>query len=417
MNEKDTFLKVLFLNNYLYPRGGSEKVMFEEMRLLDQAGEATAAFSRAHEKNLPSVFHRFFPPQMETERMSLSPQSLLAVKELIYSHAARSGFAEVINRTRPDIIHAHNVYGRLTTSTLDEAQARGIPVVMTLHDLKLLCPSYLMLNHGQVCERCKGGLYHKAVLSRCHKNSYLATMVYAFEAWFNNSFQKYDSISFFIAPSRFLRNKCIDYGWPADRIVHVPNFIDTCSLQPSFDPGKYLLYLGRLSPEKGVETLLKALSGGSTDCQLLVAGEGPERARLETFALEHNLNVRFTGHLSGQRLHDALANAKSIVMPSECYENAPLSLLEAFAHGKPVVGSRLGGISEMIDDGVDGFLFEPGSVEALRETIEHLLALPSQSIVAMGRSAREKVGREYSAENHYKNLTRVYSMAMGGACV
>jgi len=409
-------VKVLFLNNFNYLRGGSEKVMFEEMGLLRQAGHEVAVFSRTHHKNEPAEFQKFFPPHIETERLSPTMRSLGVVKELIYSKAARKGVGEVLKRFRPEIVHAHNIYGRLSLSVLDELRAAGIPVIMTLHDLKLLCPSYLMLNRGKVCERCRGGRFYQAVLARCHKKSLPASLVYAFESYINHSKGKYCSVAQFITPSRFLRDKCIEYGWAAEKISHIHNFLPLNPVSGMKGDNGYLLYIGRLSREKGIGTLLEAYRGLSPAPPLKIVGDGPERPSLEKHARELGLPVSFAGYLSGTDLDNAVAGARGVVMPSEWYENAPLSLLESFAAGKPVIGARIGGIPEMIEDDVNGYLFEPGNSEALRCKIEAFVDMPAARLREMGEAARRKVETVYSAESHYEKLMNVYEKAMGSSC-
>jgi glycosyltransferase involved in cell wall biosynthesis len=401
-------VKILFLNNFNYLRGGSEKVFFDEMTLLKEAGHQVAVYAREHEKNEPTEFDRFFPPPLDTERLGLSLESVRCVKELVYSRAARRGLKELLNEFRPDVAHAHNIYGRLSLSVLDELKEAGIPVVMTLHDLKLVCPSYLMLNGGAVCERCRGKHFHHAVLTRCHKGSYPASAVYALESWINHRFGKYASVRHFVAPSRFLRDNCVTYGWDAGKIVHIPNFIDLSGVPEPAGPGRYLLFLGRLSKEKGVKTLIEAYGLVRTEVPLRIAGDGPEREALARQAREAGLGVEFVGYLSGERLRETLAGARGVVMPSEWYENAPLSLLEAFAAGKPVIGARIGGIPEMIEDGVNGFLFEPGNVAALAEVLRRFMALSDKDVAALGRAARAKVEREYTAERHGAMLLDLY---------
>lgn len=404
-------MRILFLNNFYYLRGGSEKVMFDEMRLLGEAGHEVAVFSRAHERNEPSEFQEFFPPPINTEQMSLSLQSLKVVKELISSSVARKGLAEVIKQFQPDIVHAHNIYGRLSLSVLDELKAADIPVVMTLHDLKLLCPSYLMLNRGEVCERCRGGRYYQAALTRCHRQSFPASLVYAVESYVNHRLGKYRSVARFITPSRFLRDKCIEYGWAAEKFSYIPNFInENQHLEMTGDEG-YLLYIGRLSPEKGVGTVLEAYCRMSPGLPLKIVGDGPERPSLEKMARDLKLPVNFTGYLTGSDLKEAVAGARGVVIPSKCYENAPLSLLESFAAGKPVIASRIGGIPEMIEEGVNGFLFEPGDVGELRWKIEAFTKMDVSQVVEMGAAAREKVEKIYRAELHYDELMACYQKA------
>lgn len=404
-------MRILFINNFNYIRGGSEKVMFEEMRLLRKNGHVVEVFSRDHELNEAASYREFFPPAIETQHVRFSLNSLVALRELIYSWRSRRCLREVIRRFHPDLVHAHNIYGRLSLSVLDELQANGLPVVLTLHDLKLLCPSYLMLNNGKVCERCKGNKFYHAVFARCHKQSYLASFVYALESWINHSFRKYDSVHQYIAPSNFLKRKCIEYGWKESKISHVPNFIRSDSVPQNRRKGTYLLYMGRLSPEKGVSTLLRAYEHLNNPIPLKVVGEGQERKSLELYARMKGIPVSFCGYLTGQALSDALDGAKAVVLPSECYENAPLTILEAFASGKPVLGSNIGGIPEMIEDGVNGFLFEPFNPPSLARSINRLCSLPEDAIISMGIAGREKAKKEFSPERHYVLLMDVYATA------
>jgi len=406
-------VRVLFLNNFCYLRGGSEKVLFEEMRILGEAGHDVEIYSRGHEKNVPTKFEQYFPPPLDTERLGLSPATVRTVKELIYSDTSRRGLRKAIDQFGPDIAHAHNIYGRLSLSVLDELKAAGVPVVLTLHDYKLLCPSYLMLNHGRICERCRGSRFYNAVITKCHRNSYLASSVYAMEAWFNHVFRKYESVRYFISPSMFLRHKAIEFGWDPDKIIHIRNFVDKQAMAAFAVQGDYCLFLGRLSAEKGVKTLLRALKGLPSIPRLVVAGDGPDREALGKLAKENILPVDFTGYVQGAELEKVIMGAKVVILPSEWYENAPLSLLEALAHGKPVIGARIGGIPEMIDDGINGYLFEPGNVADLLMKLEALLGMPGDRVMEMGRAARRKVEREYSAEAHYTRLIAAYGSILG----
>ena len=200
-------MRVIFLNNYVYLRGGSERVLFEEMKMLRALGHEVAIFSRKNQRNEATNFAMYFPKDIVTDRLGVSVKSLQTVGEIVYSREAKNMLKRVVAEFRPEVAHAHNVYGRLSLSVLDALEEEGIPIVMTLHDYKLMCPSYLMLNHGSVCERCKHGNFLHAVISRCHKNSLPASVVYAFESWFNRVSGKYRKVSCFVSPSRFLLEK------------------------------------------------------------------------------------------------------------------------------------------------------------------------------------------------------------------
>jgi glycosyltransferase involved in cell wall biosynthesis len=406
-------MNILYLNNYNYLRGGSERVFLEEARLMEQNGNNVCIFARRHPNNLPSQYEKYFPRDMVTDSLKPSIDVLRSLSQLFYSREAKKGLASMLQGIRVDVAHAHNVYYRLTTSVLDLLRQRDVPVVMTLHDYKLLCPTYKFLSHGRICEDCKGHLFHMAIKNKCHKESFIASTIYAFESYLNQFFKKYQkSVKFFISPSLFLKNKFLQFGWPEERMIYVPNFINPSEFEPLYSPGKYFLYIGRISSEKGPTTLIQAFMKLSMKkAKLTVVGEAPLMSRLKFMAENYPL-IQFLGYLSGNLVNEITRNARAVIVPSICYENAPLSILESFACGKPVIASRIGGIPEMIDDGVNGFLFEPGNEDDLREKLELILSMPDPQISEMGQAARQKVEKEYNAELHYERLMAVYHRAL-----
>jgi glycosyltransferase involved in cell wall biosynthesis len=318
----------------------------------------------------------------------------------------------LIDEFEPDIAHVHNMYGRLTPSVLDLLSEKAIPAVMTLHDYKLACPSYKLMYNNRICEDCKGARYYKAVKNRCHKESYWASAAIAIDSYVNERLKKYEkNIKCFISPSHFLKHKLIDFGWSENQIKYVPNFLNLSEFNPNFTPGKYFLYLGRLSEEKGIRTLIKAFSKlRNPHVGLLVVGDGPIRKELEDLA-RNDLRIRFAGYLSGNSLLEATRHSLAVVVPSEWYENAPISILEALACGKPVIGATIGGIPEMIEDAVNGLLFESGNGDALRIALKRLAEMDATEIENMGRAARKKAERENGTESHYQSLMEIYQKA------
>jgi glycosyltransferase involved in cell wall biosynthesis len=248
-----------------------------------------------------------------------------------------------------------------------------------------------------------------AVLNKCHKDSHLASLIYAFETYFNQRFEKYKkNIRFFIAQSIFIKTKFLEFGWPEEQIEYIPNFLNISEFDPHFTPGNYFLYIGRLSSAKGILTLIRAfMMLGYTRARLLVVGEGPFKKQLIEKA-DSDTRINFTGYLSGDALKKTAQNALAVILSSELYENAPLSILESFAYGKLVIGSRVGGIPELIDDGINGFLFEAGNIDDLREKLEIVLNMSSKGISEMGRAARQKAEKHYDAELHYEKLIALY---------
>jgi glycosyltransferase involved in cell wall biosynthesis len=402
-------MNLIFANNYYYIRGGSERVFFEEMELLKSHGHKVIPFSRNYDKNFQSEYSNFFPSNFEYENVPLNKKISAAFK-LIYSFESKNKFNDLLNYFKPDLIHAHNISGRLTTSIIDSAKSKKIPIVMTLHDYKLICPSYLMLLNGAVCERCKGGKFYNCVLIRCHKNSFAASFVYTVETYFNYFLKKYNYIKYFICPSKFSLRKHAEGGIPEDKLVHIPNFINVSEFNPNYESGDYILYVGRLSKEKGIFTLLKAVKG--IDVRLKIVGDGPIRKDCEEFVSENSIkNVEFLGYKTGNELKEIIRNCNFLIIPSEWYENAPMTIIEAFAYGKPMIGANIGGIPEMISDGETGLLFQSGDYNELREKIIYLLNNPSL-ITKMGKMAREKAESEYSEEIHYQRLIEVYKKVL-----
>ena len=373
--------------------------------MLETRGHEVVPFSRHYKKNFHSEYSKYFASSIEYEDVSIRKKISISLK-LIYSTETKNTFFKLLNDIRPDIVHAHNIYGRLTTSINDVAKEKKVPVVMTLHDYKLICPSYLMLLDGKVCEKCEGKNFYYCALKKCHKGALIPSLVYTFESYFNSLLKKYEWASYFICPSVFLLRKHMEAGIPAEKLIHIPNFIKIENFEPNYTAENYILYAGRLSKEKGVLTLLKAVRG--LDVPVRIVGDGPMRTEYETYVKENKINsVSFEGYKSGEDLGKLFRNASFVVFPSEWYENAPMTVLEAFAYGKPVIGSNIGGIPEMVVEKETGLLFKPGDYQELKEKIDYLLANPS-IVSQMGKKARKKVEEEYNAELHYQRLMEVY---------
>lgn len=392
-------------NNYYYLKGGAERVLFEEKRILEANGHRVAVFSQTHPSNENSQYADYFLPFKDWRNASLLGRVPTAMN-IMYDRRTGRSFQRFLEATEPDLVHAHNIYGGLTTSIIDAAQLRNVPVVMTLHDYKLICPSYLMLNRGSVCEDCQGARFIHCLLNRCHKESIAASGVYCIESYFNRWLGKYDVIRYFICPSRFSLKKHAEHGIPEGRLLYIPNFINAVEHEPAYEKGDYALFVGRLSKEKGIGTLLHAAQ--NLDVPVRIVGDGPLRADYDRYLKEHEMaHVTLEGYKSGDDLKRLYANAAFLVIPSEWYENAPMTILEACAYGKPVIGSHIGGISEMIEPGRTGLLFKPGNADELAECMRTLW--PDKSLRSkMGRAARNKVEREFSSQAHYERLMELY---------
>jgi glycosyltransferase involved in cell wall biosynthesis len=398
-------MKLLVANNYFYLRGGAERVMFNDIRSLRDSGIDVVPFSVSDPANVPERYSADFTSGVDVHAMH-PLRRLRAAGEAIHCRRSAKAFAALIEKVRPDVLHCHNIYGRLTTSILPVARRYGLPVVLTVHDYKVVCPSYLMLRDGKPCSACVDGGYYRCAIYRCHKRKLAESAVYALEAYYAGHSDSYGAVDRFLCPSRFIADLLIRSGIHPKRVVFHPNSVDPDAYVPDYEGG-YALYAGRLSREKGIGTLLDAVKG--TDIPLKIAGTGPMDLALRAQAKrDGGSRIVFEGHCDGAHLAALYRNAAFVVVPSEWYENAPMSVLEAFAYGKPVVASRIGGIPEMVSDGENGYLFTWGSREELRAKMEDLWSDRSGRR-RMGQNARRLVETRYSQRRRIESLLNIYA--------
>ena len=403
-------MRILHVNKFLYRRGGAEGYMLDLASRQAASGHDVAFFSTRHPQNEPSPYERFFPDYVE---LNPPPASLAdrarAAARIIYSRTAEIGFARVLDLYRPDIVHLHNIYHHLSPSVLRPLRARGIPSVMTLHDFKLACPTHRFMAGGRVCEACVPRRFYMASVKRCHEGSLSMSTLNGIELAAHTLFRMYDPVDLFLCPSRFMMAKMTAaHVFPA-RLRWIPNFVDSSTIERKRTPGGGVVYAGRLSEEKGVETLVRAAP--HVDADIDVVGDGPDRLALEHLAGQIGAtNVSFRGHVSMAEVHARVRGAAVGVMPSRGYENAPMGILEAFACGVPVVGTDHGGIPELIEPGVDGDLITPGDHVALADALTRFTTDPATAF-SHGEAGRRKVDAEFSPQAHLDRLERIYREA------
>ncbi|WP_314946303.1 glycosyltransferase family 4 protein [Bradyrhizobium cosmicum] len=401
-------LKVLFANKFFFRNGGSEVVMFDEMELMRSRNADVIEFSMNDDRNAQSRCQPYFVSQ-KSYRAPSRRDKLKSALSLIHSPEAVSKITDLIRNERPNILHCHNIYHQLTPSIISAAARLGVPVVLTLHDYKPVCPVYTQLSNGQVCTRCADGGFEALLARRCANGSLGRSALLWAEARYHALAGSYHRVGKFIAPSKFMYEAVVR-RFGAEKVVHIPNGIDASRIVVSTDDEGYVLYSGRLSPEKGVETLLLAHAADQGTWRLVIAGTGP---LLEELQRKYPM-AEFKGHLTGIDLERTIKRAALIAVPSGWHENSPLSILEAMAHGKPIVASRIGGIPELVRDGSTGLLFEPGDVSQLSETIRKLLT-DRHRREALGRNARRIVEIEYSLQAHGAALFSLYESLIGAA--
>ena len=399
--------RLLAINNYFYRRGGAESVFLDHIDLFTAAGWDVVPFAMQHPANLSSPWSGHFVSEIEYGGPGGPLAKAAQAAKVIFSLEARRKIRALIGQTRPRVAHAHNVYHHISPSIFGSLKAEGVPLVMTAHDLKIACPAYKMLSRGSVCERCRGGHIHNVLLHRCVKDSAVVSGLVLMETLVHRSLGLYrDTLDRLIAPSRFYRDKLIAWGWDADRIAYIPNCIDTRGFALAHQEGDYIVYAGRLAPEKGLATLLRAAALARQ--KLVLAGSGPEEPRLRRLAADFGADVSFAGHLDKPELQRLIGEALALVLPSEWYENAPVSLLEAYALGRPVIGARIGGIPELIIEGETGLLVEPGNAAALAEALAAVAALSPAARAAMGAAGRDWVGRDFSPDRYRERTLNLY---------
>lgn len=313
----------------------------------ERAGWKVVPFSMHNAQNSSSEWSSHFVRETTGDLSSSPVAKISRALNAIYSTEAARHVRRLVALTRPDIAHAHNVYHHLTPSVLVELHRREIPIVLTLHDLKLVCPADKMHTKGAVCEDAAEEPLRNVIKNRCIKNSAAMSALVWLESTIHKALGLYMStVTRFVVPSRFFPAKFAEWGVDTSRFVHIPNSIDAKSMPVEGDPGDAFVYVGRLAPEKGVATLIRA--GSKARVRLRIVGTGPEETALRQLACELGGDVEFTGYLSGSALDTAISSARAVVIPSEWYENAPLSVMEASALGRPVIGANIGGIPELI---------------------------------------------------------------------
>ena len=244
--------KLLSINNYYYRRGGAEVVFLEQNRLFEEIGWQVVPFAMQHPKNLPSDWQDYFVDEIEFGNDYSLAEKIINTSKIIYSFEARKKIAALVTKTQPNIAHAHNIYHHISPAIFGKLKAMGIPTVLTLHDLKIACPSYEMLTHDGICERCKGGALWNVAIHKCIKQSRVLSSVIMMESAIQRLLGCYSQdVDRFVTPSRYYLEKLVEWGWPRERFTYIPNFVDAREFVPNDNVGKAFVYFGRLGPEKG----------------------------------------------------------------------------------------------------------------------------------------------------------------------
>jgi glycosyltransferase involved in cell wall biosynthesis len=389
-------VKVLLVHNTYQQPGGEDVVFEQEARMLRNAGHQVILYQRSNWE--VQAYHGL--------------QKIRLAKGTIWASDTRRDFLNLLRDQKPDVVHAHNTFMMISPSVYSACYEEKVPVVQTLHNYRLLCPAATLFRNGKVCEECVGGSLLHSVQHACYHKSRPTTAVVALMLAAHRLRGTWErEITSYVALTDFSRSKFIEGGLPPDKIFVKPNFVDPDPGARTAD-GDYALFVGRLSPEKRVSTVLAAWKRLRLAIPIRVLGGGPDRAQLEAQAVQDGLaTVTFLGQVPREQTLAAINNARFLVFSSEWYENFPVTIAEAFACRTPVIASRMGAMKEIVSEGRTGLFFSPGDPDDLAEKVEWAWSHPDE-MRAMGVEARKEYELKYTAEKNYPMLMEIYQRAI-----
>lgn len=386
-------MKILLIHNFYRFRGGEDRYV----RILEEI-----LCRNGHQ-----VIH-FFSDSRSIKQFNFLQKCLIPLK-LINSPAANKELEKIVHQEKPHLAVAHNLMPLLSLSLLKVLKRNNIPILKRLENYKFLCLNGLFLrNNFNVCEVCRRGNFIPGIIHRCYQKSFFNSMGIAISEFIHRKFKTVSKTAdLFLATSDFVKSKFVEAGFPGEKIAVQPNFLDFEPEESVAQPENYAIYVGRLSKEKGLVTLLKAFKELS-ELPLKILGEGPLMDELKEFTRLHRMaHVTFEGFIDGQAKREILKKALFLVFPSECYESFGYSIIESFACGVPVVASDIGGARELVRDGENGFLFEVGSPEDLQEKISAMLS-DRQQLMKMKERALERAKKSYTIETGCRDLAALF---------
>ncbi len=399
-------MKVLLINNQHNKSGGADVVYFNTAKLLESNGHEIAFFSTLSPNNIDSKQQQYFVEKFDFRNETLLNKITNSYK-YIYNKKASQKLESLIKDFKPDVAHIHLFYGNLTTSIIDILKKRKIPIVHTVHDYRLVCPVNTFLDkHNKVCEKCLDKKYYHTLFNRCSENKIKQSFMVMLEAYYWKYFGKaIYKIDAFIFVSEFIKRKHLEvFPFIINKSYHLYNFKISDNEIPNTNKGNYVFYFGRLSEEKGINTLLEAFS--QTNYNLKIAGSGPLSKYVKSIKKS---NIEYVGWQTGDSLNSLIKHASFIIVPSEWYENNPMTVVESFSMGKPVIGSNIGGIPELVIENKTGFLFEMGDKDSLLNTLHKAHNVSSIDYTRLSKNALDFANKNFRKDNHYNKLIEIYS--------
>ena len=410
-------MKLIQANKFYYPRGGAETYMLSLSIWLEEQGHTVIPFAMKHSENLETSFEKYFVSEVKTEFSRLPKRRLTGIVarvhtfgRMFYSFSARRKLATLIANEKPDLCHIHNIYTQISPSILHTLSDQKIPVVMTVHDHHLISPQYGIWAEGCGKDYRNVGIV-RGTFSRFHKNSMLASFAQTATYKFHRLLRIYEKhVALFIAPSAYIKRQMILGGFPSEKIRVNHYGIDARKIQPCVTHDGSFLFVGRLSEEKGIETIIH-IAKLLPDIKFNIVGRGPQMDHLHNLALDAP-NVNFLGFRTGDELRQIYEKACAVLIPSRMHEVFPLVALEAMVYGKPVIASDVGGVSEIVEDRVNGFLIQPTHLHGWAEAVLRLFH-DSSLQRQMSRAARQTVEQKFRLDEHHRRLMGMYDEVLG----
>lgn len=385
-------MKILFIHDFYQRFGGEDAVAESEMQLLEEHGEEVIRYTR-HNDEIRDYGLR---------------QKLTLPLEVLHSRRTHRDLTDIVEKVRPDVAYVHNFFPLISPSVYTALHSLKVPCVQVVHDFRMMCTNGVFFTHGHVCERCKRGNYLHAVRNRCYRDSYLASAVASAAIGFHRLAGVFDKVNGYVCLTEFSRQNLLEMGIPSERLFVKPNFIDSSQVRPSPGEGTYALFLGRLSREKGLWTLIQAFEK-LPHLPLKIVGTGELENELRTYVREKNLrHIELVGFKTGQEKWDLLRGCRLVVIPSEWYETFCLVVLEAYAAGKAVLASRMGGLPYVVEEGKTGHLFEAKNVDDLADQACNMMQRNNE-LRQMGECGRHLVETRYSPQQNYRRIIEIFS--------
>jgi glycosyltransferase involved in cell wall biosynthesis len=405
-------MKILQINNCHFNRGGADIVYLNTGELLESYGNEVFYFSIKNELNKNTKFQKYFVKGIDFLNISLF-KKIIYFFRFFYSNESKRKLNKLIRDLKPNIAHVHLYKGGLTPSILGVLKKNKIPVLVTLHDYGFLDPHNLLLDGNlNISEKCITGSSFNCVRDKSNRNSYLLSLVSTFEYIYHTKFFPFDKyFNTIVAVSKFsqvLHLKSNKFNWSID---HLYNFSPLLNRhEETIKQGSnYLLYFGRLSKEKGIKTLINAVEKLDVKIDLKIVGTGVLEIELKKYIQDNNLtNIKLLGFKEGKELHKLIRESKFVIVPSQWYENNPMTIIESYCFGVPVIGSRIGGIPEIIDEGKTGFTYEMGNIDDLVVALTKGINLSEEEYIILKNNARVFAEENFSPSLHYNKLMNLY---------